>query len=272
MPTLICSGADRPDLVALLAKVGVAGMVNALDACQPKLLEAYGSFPTLPLYLDSGAFQGNTDLLGYRKVIEQIGERFVWVANLDAIGDPRQSDANYRALVNALPPHLVDKVLWIYQGGCLASLAAHARERGRVGIGGVVPISREHGVDAALTYLKRAGEVVGQEGAQAHVFGVGSPFLLQALSSEPWVLSVDTSKWILGYRAQELLLVGGQQRSATQLGLRLSRAECAANNIRVLQGWLNPPGQGVQLISLWADHSEEGEVLAEESSHFKEDL
>src|SRR5712692_2384757 len=48
----------------------LAGMVNALDACQPKLLAAYDRFPTLPLYLDSGAFQGNTDVGGYRRVIE----------------------------------------------------------------------------------------------------------------------------------------------------------------------------------------------------------
>ncbi len=262
MPTLICSGVDRPDLVALLAKVGVVGMVNAQDACQPKLLEAYGSFPTLPLYLDSGAFQGHTDLLGYRKVIEQIGQRFVWVANLDAIGDPRQSDANYRALVKALPPHLADKVLWIYQGGSLVNLAAHARERALVGIGGVVPIIMEQGVDAALTYLKQVGEVIGREDAQAHIFGVGSPYLLQALAREEWVLSVDTSKWLLGYKAQELLLASGQHRSATQLGLRLSRAECAANNIRVLHEWLNPAGQDQQWLSLWADEGGEAERLA----------
>ena len=61
-------------------------MVNALDACQPRLLEAYGHFPTLPLSLDSGAFQGNTNLDGYCRV----GERFVWVANLDVIGDGRR--------------------------------------------------------------------------------------------------------------------------------------------------------------------------------------
>ena len=228
-------------------------MVNALDACQPKLLAAYDRFPTLPLYLDSGAFQGNTDVGGYRKVIERIGERFVWVANLDSIGNAHTSNANYRALTHALPPHLADKVLWIYQGGCLKDLAAHAHERPIVGIGGVVPIIVDEGLDAAHTYVKRVGEVVQEAGSHAHLFGVGSPYLLQALNRETWMASVDTSKWLLGYKAQELLLASGQHCSATQLGLRLSRAECAANNIRVLREWISSDLSPQPMLSLWSN-------------------
>ena len=41
MPTLICSGVNRPDVLALLARERVAGMVNATVACQPALVEAY---------------------------------------------------------------------------------------------------------------------------------------------------------------------------------------------------------------------------------------
>ncbi len=253
MPTLICSGVNRPDLLALLDTERVAGMVNALDACQPKLLAAYDRFPTLPLYLDSGAFQGNTDVGGYRRVIERGGERFVWVANLDVIGDARESDANYRSLMRTLPPHLAEKVLWIYQGGCLAELAAHASEQGLVGVGGVVPIIREQGVDAALAYLKRAGEVVQEAEASAHIFGVGSAYLLQMLSRERWVQSVDTSRWLIGYRAMELLLASGGQCSATQLGLRLSRSECAANNIRVLHEWAHSEPEEPTMFSLWGE-------------------
>ena len=253
---LICSGVNRPDQVELLAREGVAGMVNALEACQLKLVEAYARFPDVPLYLDSGAFQGNTNLAGYQRVIERVGERFCWVANLDVIGDARQSDANYSALVNGLPPHLASKVLWIYQGGSLADLEVHAREHKLVGIGGVVRVTVNEGVDAALTYLRRVGEVVQRAGAEAHGFGVGSCYLLQALGTEEWLRSIDTSKWLIGYRAMELLLATGEYRSATQLGLRLSRVECAANNVRVLKEWTHPHRQDRRLISLWADHHE----------------
>jgi hypothetical protein len=254
MPVLICSGVNRPDQIELLAREGVAGMVNALEACQPKLVEAYARFPDVPLYLDSGAFQGNTNLAGYQRVIERVGERFRWMANLDVIEDAQQSDANYSALVNGLPSNLASKVLWVYQGGSLADLAAHACEHKLVGIGGIVRIIVNEGVDAALTYLRHIGEVVQRAGAQAHGFGIGSPYLLQALGTEEWLCSIDTSKWLIGYRAMELLLASGEYRSATQLGLRLTRAECAANNVRVLKEWANPHRQDQRLLSLWADH------------------
>ena len=61
MPTLICSGVNRPDVLALLARERVAGMVNATVACQPALVEAYERYSEVPLYLDSGAFQGKQD-------------------------------------------------------------------------------------------------------------------------------------------------------------------------------------------------------------------
>jgi len=256
MPMLICSGVNRPDQVELLAREGVAGMVNALEACQLKLVEAYARFPDLPLYLDCGAFQGNTNLAGYQRVIERVGERFCWVANLDVIGDARQSDANYSALVNGLPPHLASKVLWIFQGGSLADLEARAREHTLVGIGGIVRVIVNEGLDAALIYLRRIGEVLQRAGARAHGFGIGSPYLLGALGDQGWLCSIDTSKWLIAYKAMELLLATGEYRNATQLGLRLSRAECAANNIRVLKEWANPYSQDRRLLSIWADHQD----------------
>jgi hypothetical protein len=129
MPTLICSDVNHPELLALLSQEGVAGMVNTASACQPRLLATYDRFPTVPLYLDSGAFQDNRDLRGNRQVIE----RFGWVANPDVTSDAGKSDANYRALTHALRPHLADKILWVYQGGPLTDLADIARERKLVG-------------------------------------------------------------------------------------------------------------------------------------------
>ena len=253
MPTLICSGVNRPDVLALLARERVAGMVNASVACQPVLLEAYERYNEVPLYLDSGAFQGKMDLETYRKIVERVGERFTWVANLDVIGDPCQSDENYTRLVKTLPPGLREKVLWVYQGGCLRELTTRARELRRVGIGGLVRMMEEQGIDAVLAYLKKVGVVLAQEGATGHTFGCGSASVLQAICAEAWFASTDTSKWLIGYRAQELLLANGEYRSATGLGLRLSRAECAANNIRVLQEWVDPSMCSQAMLSIWGE-------------------
>ena len=260
MPTLICSGVNRPDVLALLARERVAGMVNATVACQPALVEAYERYSEVPLYLDSGAFQGKMDLLTYRRIVERVGQRFTWVANLDVIGDPHQSDANYAQLVKMLPPGLREKVLWVYQGGCLCELAIRARELKRVGIGGLVRMMEEQGIDAVLAYVKKVGTVLAQVGAQGHTFGEGSPSVLQAICAEPWFGSTDTSKWLIGYRAQELLLANGEHRSATVLGLRLSRSECAANNIRVLREWVDPTRQSQTMLSIWEELITKGEA------------
>jgi hypothetical protein len=253
VPVLICSGVNRPDALALLARERVAGMVNASVACQPALLEAYERYSDVPLYLDSGAFQGKMDIETYRKIIERVGHRFTWIANLDVIGDPHRSDENYAWLTKMLLPDLRAKVLWVYQGGCLHQLATRARELKCVGIGGLVRVMEEQGIDAVLMYLKRVGAVLAQAGAKGHTFGCGSAYILQAICAEPWFASTDTSKWLIGYRAQELLLANGGYRSATELGLRLSRAECAANNIRVLREWIDPTHYSPGMLSIWSE-------------------
>jgi hypothetical protein len=255
VPVLICSGVNRPDALALLARERVSGMVNASVACQPALLEAYERYSDVPLYLDSGAFQGKMDIETYRKIIERVGHRFTWIANLDVIGDPQRSDENYAWLMKTLPPELCTKLLWVYQGGCLHTLATRARELKRVGIGRLVRMMEEQGIDVVLAYLKQVGAILMQAGATGHTFGCGSAYVLQEICTEPWFASTDTSKWLIGYRAQELLLVNGGYHSATEFGLRLSRAECAANNIRVLQEWIDPSRCSLTMLSIWSEPS-----------------
>jgi len=253
MPTLICSGLNRPELFDLLAQERVAGMVNAAEACQPRLWRACLRHPDLPLCLDSGAFQGKMELATYQAILERIGQRFTWVANLDVIGDQRRSNEHYQELRRRLPAELREKLLWVYQGGDIDELAEVAHERRFVGIGGIVRLLAERGPEKALAYLLKLGNVLLGSGAQAHIFGLGSLYLLGRLSSAPWFRSFDTSKWLLAYKARAVLLENGERRAAAQLGLRLKSEECASNNIRQLHLWANPPAGSRPMLSLWED-------------------
>lgn len=253
MPLLICSGVNRPDLLDLLAKERVAGMVNAAEVCQPKLWRACLRYPDIPLFLDSGAFQGKMEFATYQAIIERVGQRFTWIANLDVIGDQAQSNDHYRSLMHALPCSLREKILWVYQGGDVRELAERAHEHKFVGLGGIVRLLAEQGTERALTYLMTLGEVLLDAGAQAHIFGLGSPYLLGRLGSAPWFRSFDTSKWLLAYKARAVLLENGERRSAAQLGLRLNSGECACNNIRQLHMWANPRVESKPMLSLWED-------------------
>ena len=253
MPTLICSGVNRPELFGLLARERVVGMINASEACQPRLWRACLRYSDLPLCLDSGAFQGKMALATYRAILERIGQRFAWVANLDVIGDQGRSNEHYRELRRGLPAELREKILWVYQGGDVGELADVAQERKFVGIGGIVRLLAERGPEESLAYLLKLGNVLQESGAQAHIFGLGSPYLLGRLSGAPWFRSFDTSKWLLAYKARAVLLENGERRGAAQLGLRLNSAECAANNIRQLHLWANPSAGSRPLLSLWED-------------------
>jgi hypothetical protein len=150
-----------------------------------------------------------------------------------------------------LPRSLREKVLWVYQGGDIRELARQAQERKIVGIGGIVRMLEEQDAERVLTYLITLGEVLQEAGAQAHIFGLGSPYLLNVLRGTPWFGSFDTSKWLLAYKAHAILLENGECRGMRQLGLRLTNRECASNNIRVLKGWADPKDDTLLMLSLW---------------------
>jgi hypothetical protein len=188
-----------------------------------------------------------------QSIIERVGERFTWIANLDVIGDQARSNDHYRSLMRALPCALRGKILWVYQGGDVGELAERAHEHKFVGLGGIVRLLAEQGTERVLAYLMTLGEILLDAGAQAHIFGLGSPYLLGRLGSAPWFRSFDTSKWLLAYKARAVLLENGERRSAAQLGLRLNSGECACNNIRQLHMWANPRAESKPMLSLWED-------------------
>ncbi len=235
-PLYIHSGVNRPDLLSLLDEEGALGMVNVQVVRESRLQWAFQRYAGVPLFLDSG-FRRKMDVPSYVRLIESYGQRFRWIANLDHLFDQQTSDHNYRQITSQLgDASLRSKILWIYQGGKLADLKAHAREHPLIGIGGCVLRMLRDGVEATLAWLMRIGEVLEGVGAKAHVFGVGNKPMLSRLRDQPWLASLDSSKWLIAYRAHVVLLPSGECIRATEL----SRRECAARNIRVIESWLRP--------------------------------
>ncbi len=243
--TYYFSGIDRTSFIELLAREGAAGMVNATVATQPAMKAAYRRFPEVPLALDSGAFQGVDDVVWYASVVHEIGDRFDWVANLDVIGDQETSDRNWRRLheeMDCTP-------LWIYQvegGASLGRLENEVGCKGRVGIGGLVPIIKRN-VNEALYLIESIGKILSPWG-KAHFFGVGTPRILAEFGREPWFASADSQAWLCGFKCRELLTRDGARMKCDRAGLELSRQECAAQNIRQTHRWLS--GETIQFSLL----------------------
>lgn len=211
------SGVVGPREIRVLAGEKAAGMVNALQAAKNSLIEAYKTYAQVPLSLDSGSFQGNRDLEGYAGLIRHIGERFEWIASLDVIGNPAASAENYRRLQKLLPADLATKLVWVYQGGDLEELRRIAAQTGFIGIGGLVPMIVRSGV-ATLSYLEEVGGVIEDEGATAHLFGVGKASVLLQVAGERWFRSADASSWLCGFRSREL--IGSQCKGNVRLVYR----------------------------------------------------
>lgn len=256
MPTFYFSGVNRPDLLELLAEQHAAGMVNVRCACEPRLIEAYARFPHVPLALDcdarqryfwqrsgrerSSAYQLDAALDHYAEVIARLGQRFVWASCYDRMGDQKFTSWCYDRLVERLADSAMpSRVRWIYQQGDLAELEERASNLKQIGIGGMVPLLQQHGVTHLFQTLTPIAEILMRVGAQAHIYGLSDAYALTMLSTQPWFASADSTTWLIAYRAGELLQAHGRQINATRLGLRLSRREIAANNIRVTHEWLN---------------------------------
>lgn len=241
------SGIDRASFFEVLAREGAAGMVNASVATQPAMKASYRRYPELPLVLDSGAFQGVTNLAWYASVVHNIGaDRFKWVANLDVIGDQGGSDENWLRLRDEMG---VD-ALWIYQvegGEGLWHLEQMMETAGPlVGIGGLVPVIKRN-VREARHLIQSIGDVL-QPWNRAHFFGVSAPRLLAEFGSEPWFASADSQAWLSGFKARELFTRDGRRVKASKLGLELSREECATQNVRQTHAWLS--GEAIQFSLL----------------------
>ena len=227
-PLGLHSGADREAYLSLLAKERAAALIHAQHARQPKLLamlhrlqQEHGMF----FALDAG-YRKKMTLEQYAALLnslqEQVPNLFRWYAAYDEIGDPVATQVFYDQLL-FLCPACRDKIVWIFQcqrgtrAERMLSLqrleamcrrqAARRQAGSLIGIGGIVPIVR-HSVADALTVLQEVGEVLNAffPWVQAHVFGPSSWELLFFLRTQLWVASLDSSKWLIGWKAREVLL------------------------------------------------------------------
>jgi hypothetical protein len=271
-PLMLHSGADRADYLRLLAKEQSAALIHAKDARRPKLLAMLQVFQQqhhMVYALDCG-YKKKLTLEQYALLLTSLQEHvptlFAWYASQDEIADQVTSDVNYEKLLS-LCSSFQEKIVWIYQmrwGSrreraqylqCLEAMCQKLAERkleGRlIGLGGIVPIIKRSTTDA-LQVLQEVGEILNafSPWVQAHVFGPASHEILFYLRTQPWVASIDSSKWLVGLKAWEVLLWSGEQVRATALRLLLTPEECASINIRVLNSWVDQ-SQDVHQASLW---------------------
>lgn len=268
MATLFFSGIDRPAHLSLLAAEQAAGMMNATNAMQPQLYQAYTRPLPIPLVLDSGAFQGQRDITRYCEIIEQVGKHFLWISNLDVMFDQTASNRHFEYLQTHLSPHLRSKILWVFQpGGSFHELESMAQHRRLIGIGGLVPLLKKQRHETVLRDLFSLGERLLSVGAQAHVFGLSSPSIIFRIRNEAWLASIDSSKWLIAYRASKIVRTSGTgQCRASELGLCLTPQEMAANNIRVMRFWLLAPSVQLPLfeeIDAFLDEPEEETLISQ---------
>jgi hypothetical protein len=227
------SGIDRPSFIDIVIQNGGGLMLNVkhsnfkLDSkMYPMLLD----IPKKHKTLDSAAFQGNTDLDGYCKTLKESAHLFYWYANLDAINNPEQTERNYQEMLNrGFSP------LWVFQPGESLDLLAERAENNLVGIGGLVPMKSRQ-----KQYLMEVGQVLESVNGKAHLFGVGTKKILEWVCHKSWFESADCSTWTVGAKGRELLKRCGGRHKLKNLDLALTKWECLANNIRIINEWCNP--------------------------------
>jgi len=235
MTSYIFSGIDRAKFFEVLAREGAAGMVNCMVAEQSAMLAAYERWPDTTRVLDSAAFQGNTDLLGYAATVRRVGKYFKWCTNLDVIGNQKKSNENWFALKG----HGVE-ALWVYQVEGGSNLDYMQRQAGSlefIGIGGLVPVVKRS-TQEAFDLIGEVGRRLEAAGAKAHLFGINTPAVIREFAGYPWFESADSRAWLVGFQAQELITRDGGRLATDKAGLLFSREECAQQNIRTIHSWL----------------------------------
>jgi len=267
-PQMYFSGLNRPPFFEILARQQAAGMLNALSAREPAVLRACREYPSVLLTMDSGAFQGNRDLEGYVRCIQQLFHRLQWYTTLDVVHNQQATDANYKILSRMLTEEQAAKLLYVYQAqsrgshwcrtGDLETLRRAADQHRFLGIGGLVSVLNRN-LQEAMDLLAAIGEVLISTNTEAHLLGAGNYSLLAAFSSARWFRSADSARWLQGLSSGLLLTCDGRSLNAHRLRLALTGMQCAEQNLRATLSWLQP-GR-VHQLALFPDVEEENELL-----------
>ena len=249
MATYFFSGIDKPVLLKVLAKCRASGMVNALSAGQPKLRQAYERWNQVELALDSSACQGNRNVERYALLAKALSPRMTFCSNLDVMHNQYMSDQHFQHLSHRLAndEEARRKLLWVYQCqsrgafwhplGDLDALKRALEQHTMVGIGGLVSVL-ERDLLKAHDLLWTLGAILSEAGAQAHIFGLGNYPLIRWCVTQPWFRSADSTRWLYGLKSRTLLTRDGQTLDGKKL--LFSGLQCAQNNIRATQEWMQP--------------------------------
>ncbi len=268
-PQIFFSGLNRPVFFELLARQQAAGMLNAKSAMEPAVLRACREYPSVLLTMDSGAFQGNRDLEGYVRCIQQLFHRLQWYVSLDVLHNQEATDTNYQMLSRLLTSEQAAKLLYVYQAqsrgtywcrtGDLEALRRAANKHHFIAIGGLVSVLNRN-LQEAMDLLAAIGEILTAADAEAHLLGVGNYSLLAAFGNACWFRSADSARWLQGLSSGLLLTCDGRSLNAHRLCLALSGLQSAEQNVRAMLSWLQP-GRAHQLALFPDDDLEDNEIL-----------
>lgn len=263
MPTFYFSGINKPLQIDLLARLGAAGMLNALTAGQPRMLAACQRNPGVPLALDSAAYQGYLDVEAYARLIRLLGRSMAFCANLDVLHNQARSDEHYRRLASLLADEeeLRARLLWVYQSqsregafdrkGDPEALKRALGTHRLVGVGGLVPVL-ERNIHEALDIIGAVGAALSEAGTQGHFFGIGNYTVLASIWNERWFHSSDSSRWWQEALSCVLLTSDGRRMSARNLFLSLPQR--AEQNMGSVLAWFRPGA--LQQLSLFPDQGD----------------
>lgn len=236
MSTFYFSGIEKRATAQVLVQEQASGMMSQL-LYSPALL---AHCEDIPLVMDSGAYTkelSRQDIEQYAALIVSLGERCLWYANADVIGDQQKSNDNYVFLLSLLPEYLHPRILWIYQQSSdTRYLYEGLEQHQRIGIGGLVPMLKLDRPKAKRRILSIAG-IVQQYGRFAHYFGLSVPDILCELH-QFGEFSVDSTTWLMGGRYGLLINNQGQQRPAAQGGYNFSTSAILEQNVRTMRTWV----------------------------------
>ncbi len=158
------------------------------------------------LFLDSGAFSAYTqgsviNLQEYIDFVKMEEEQFTIVANLDSIGDPKQTWKNQKEMekqgIDALPCfHVGEDIKW---------LRKYIKKYDYIALGGMVPYAKKSRVLTEWLDTVFKDHICGDDlmpRVKVHGFGLTNRRLMMRY---PWY-SVDSSSWVNKSRGGEIFV------------------------------------------------------------------
>ncbi len=168
--------------------------------------------PDWDIFLDSGAFTNFklqkevVTLDGYSRFLEEHGAKFWRYLNLDRIGDPDASRANFETLrARGFTPVPV-----FTRGAPIEELEAMAKQSDLIAIGGIAGVLRR---SATAEYVANVLTQTRQLGVAAHLLGVGS--FDRLVLHRPF--SADSSDYAQAFRYGYLRLWDSRSRTLVTL-------------------------------------------------------